>query len=353
MGQQFSGYNRQSNVVWVFPRTNGCALPQFSESDVLATVGPAARLRGLTDQDVSAKFNLLNSRIRQGVDPRRLFLLFLGLFFLIPMITIFTTPYSGNDCDDVNEECTTFNAWYAVLPAVIIVLFVGTMCRVIMSQNQLRAYVNTECFADWEQRGALLSAMYWQVRGTQVFCVRSRSPLASVRLASLPLINTDSPTAPPHTYLLAYALPPSRPPPCLHMQGSRHSRPRLQLNFAPVNESTVQQPQGYQQHGTVISIQPAHTQMMSVTVPVNAVSGSLLTVQTPSGQSVQVAVPDGMEPGMQFNIQLPQQAPAPAPMVQAVAQPIPVSTAYGAQQSYGVGPIAPPIPIASATAIKQ
>ena len=47
----------------------------------------------------------------------------------------------------------------------------------------------------------------------------------------------------------------------------------------------------------------AGAQIMPVTVPPGAVPGTLLSVVTPTGATVQAQIPDGLQPGSTFGIQ--------------------------------------------------
>ena len=49
--------------------------------------------------------------------------------------------------------------------------------------------------------------------------------------------------------------------------------------------------------------------MIAVAVPVGAVPGQMIGIQTPHGQEMQVAVPDGLLAGATFQVELPTNAP--------------------------------------------
>lgn len=79
---------------------------------------------------------------------------------------------------------------------------------------------------------------------------------------------------------------------------------------------------------------------MHITCPDTHKAGSSLTLETPSG-NMAVIIPDGIQPGQSFQVQVPAQAAVVlagvvAPVVQAVAQPVVV-------QSVVAQPVAVPV----------
>lgn len=66
---------------------------------------------------------------------------------------------------------------------------------------------------------------------------------------------------------------------------------------------------------------------MMVTCPEGATVGTFLTITTPTGQQMQVAVPLGVNPGTVFQVHIPAPAPPPVAVATAVAvNPVAVAT---------------------------
>jgi hypothetical protein len=80
--------------------------------------------------------------------------------------------------------------------------------------------------------------------------------------------------------------------------------------YAPMNQPAYSQsppaygqPGGYQPVPTAQAISPGAPRFINVVVPPGVEPGSLLTVSTPEGQTIQITVPSGAYAGYEFKVQ--------------------------------------------------